>query len=86
MENTFSVKKPIGTYTYLVSSKDDSCSVLMKTNTVFGNASCSKIFNMSAEDMCDALTKYCSGSLVQDAFVDLSPNDREWFLTGSFHI
>lgn len=42
-----------------------------------------RVFPLSIEDMFEAVERWATGALIQDAFQRLSAEDREWFLTGN---
>lgn len=59
-----------------------STKVLVKTHPMFGDETREYLINMEEQEFLDAYRDWANGMLIQNAFPNLSANEREFLLSG----
>lgn len=89
MKDTFTITKPMGRFTYQVSSVPDSpldyeARVKLTIDSwLLGKSTYERTFTSSPQALRKSFQNYEDGALVQDAFPRLSEVDRDWIIMGS---
>lgn len=80
--NKYRINKPIGTFIFQISELNTGSWISCESKTLFGNSVKQRYFDVSLEQINDSFKEYIKGTYAQDCFSYLSPDDREWIISG----